>query len=129
MRYRRSILEYRIVVPDRAISFRSQQASAYKRRVRNAARRVFPSPASNRIVSVLIDYFHTKPRRVDVDNVAKCILDALNGIAYVDDRQVTIERATAHSLQSVVHIPGGPVDVVKPLARLQEYVFIRVRLY
>ena len=123
-----SIPEYRFVVPGRAISFRSPRARVYKRTVRNAARRVFSGPASNQKVNVFVDYFHTKPRRVDVDNVAKCILDALSGIAYVDDRQVRIQKAAAYSLQSIVHIFGGPVDLVKPLKTLREYVFVRIRL-
>ena len=32
-----------------------------------------------------------RPKTPDIDNVAKLILDALNGIAYEDDRQVTTQ--------------------------------------
>jgi Holliday junction resolvase RusA-like endonuclease len=126
--YTYSIPEYRIVVPGRAISFRSPLAKAYKRTVRKIARRAFSHPASNQKVHIFVDYFHTKRRRVDVDNVAKCIMDALSGVVYVDDRQVRIEKTSSHSLQSIVHISGGPVDLVKPLKALSEYVFVRVRL-
>ena len=28
--------------------------------------------------------------RPDIDNVVKCVMDALNGTAYADDRQVTV---------------------------------------
>jgi Holliday junction resolvase RusA-like endonuclease len=128
MRYFHTIPEYRFVLPGRAISFRSPRARAYKKTVRKAARRVFSGHASNQKVNVYVDYFHTKPRRVDVDNVAKCIMDALSDIAYVDDRQVRIQKASAYSLQSIVQIRGGPVDLVKPLKTLQEYVFVRIRL-
>ena len=31
--------------------------------------------------------FITKP---DIDNVIKCVMDGLNGVAYADDRQVTL---------------------------------------
>lgn len=62
-----------------------------------------------------------------MDNVAKCILDALNGLAYHDDAQVRIESSTAYSLHEPVCIPGGPVDIVKPLAQYDEYIFIRIR--
>lgn len=34
--------------------------------------------------------------RCDVDNVAKSVLDALNGIAYVDDRRVTRLEVVKH---------------------------------
>ena len=32
--------------------------------------------------------------RPDIDNVTKCVMDALNGTAYADDRQVTVISAT-----------------------------------
>jgi len=97
--------EYRLVVPGRAISFRSSKCKEYKRLIRRAARPLFPKPLPGPRVTVKLDYFHTERRRVDMDNVAKCVLDALNGIAYVDDRQVRLQgcylvfasRACAHS--------------------------------
>lgn len=33
------------------------------------------------------------PLRGDIDNYMKAIMDALNGVAYVDDRQVLVVRA------------------------------------
>lgn len=125
--YFRSIPEYRVVVPGRAISFRSPRANAYKKLIRSIAQRIFPQPLSNQIIDIRIDYFHTSRRRVDMDNVAKCVLDALNGVAYVDDRYVGSQAATAYRLQVPVRIKGGPVDIIKPLAQYDEYLFIRIR--
>jgi len=34
-------------------------------------------------------HLHVGSRDMDVDNLGKSVLDSLNGIAYVDDRQVT----------------------------------------
>lgn len=65
---------------------------------------------------------------MDMDNVAKCVLDALNGVAYVDDKQVRVQSAKAYLLRSPVEIWDGPVDLIKPLSKYEEYVFIRVRL-
>lgn len=62
-----------------------------------------------------------------MDNVAKCVLDALNGIAYVDDRQVPRQSAHAHNLRERFTLSGGPVDLIKPLVAHAEYVFVRVR--
>ncbi len=129
MRYIRTIPEYRVVVPGRAVSLRSTHAKTYKESVRNIAQRIFSSPPSDQAVEVRIDYFHTSRRRFDMDNIAKCLLDALNGIAYKDDQQVRLQSSTAHSLLLPVRISGGPVDLVKPLAEHEEYVFIRVRGY
>lgn len=129
MRYIHAIPEYRVVVPGRAVSFRSAQAKRYKAWVAEMAEAVFRQPLADDTVEVRVDYFHSGRRRPDMDNVAKCLLDALSGVAYVDDRQVRLQAATAYSLQSPVHIRGESVDLVKPLAQHEEYVFIRIRGY
>jgi Holliday junction resolvase RusA-like endonuclease len=129
MRYIHSTPEYRVVVPGRARSFRSPHAKSYKDSIRSMAQRILSYPLSEPTVEVRVDYFHRSRRRVDMDNVAKCVLDALTGVAYMDDRQVRLQSATAYSLLSPVRILGGPVDLVKPLAQYDEYVFVRVRGY
>jgi len=121
------IPEYQIVVPGRAVSFRSPSAPAYKRIVAALAKRVFKQPLRGELVEFRIDYFHADRRRMDVDNVAKTILDALNKIAYRDDQQVRLVSVRAHSLATPLHIPGGPADLVKPLRQHSFYVFLRVR--
>ena len=126
MRHIRSDPEYRVVVPGRAVSFRSPRARAYKKLIGDIARGVFSQPLSDSTINIHIDYFHTRRRRMDMDNVAKCVLDALTGVAYVDDRQVRLQAASAHWLQVPVYIEGGPVDLVKPLANYDEYLFIRL---
>lgn len=39
-------------------------------------------------VVVSIDFYNGNKRRRDLDNMAKLVLDALNGVAYADDYQV-----------------------------------------
>jgi hypothetical protein len=63
-----------------------------------------------------------------MDNVAKCVLDALNGVAYIDDQLATLQSARAHDLRKRVQIADGPVDLVKPLRDHAEYLFVRIRL-
>ncbi len=100
---------------------------AYRERIREIAKALFPEPTPKTRVVVWLDYFHTKRRRFDMDNVAKCVLDALTGLAYVDDRQVTEQLSQAHDLRHVIRIPGGPLDLVKPLVKYETYLFVRVR--
>ena len=119
--------EYYVVVPGKAYSFRSPHAKDYKKLVKKMAKNVFDHPLSDN-VEVRIDCFHTKPIRSDMDNIAKCILDALNGIAYTDDKQARLQKSTSHWLQEIICINGGPVDLIKPLADYDEYVFIRIRI-
>jgi Holliday junction resolvase RusA-like endonuclease len=121
--------EYRIVVPGKAISFRSPKAENYKKKIKILAKKIFHHPLSDHYIEVYIDYFHTKKRRVDMDNIAKCILDALNKVAYIDDRYVHLQRATAYWIKEIIKISNAPVDIVKPLARYDEYLLIRIRNY
>jgi hypothetical protein len=76
---------------------------------------------------VYVDYFTARTRRPDADNLAKCILDALNGIAYVADRHARLQSTRCHHLTEEVEIPYGPADLVKPLQQHPEYVLVRVR--
>jgi Holliday junction resolvase RusA-like endonuclease len=127
MRIHHGSPEYRIVIPGKAISFRSPQAKKYKEIINNISKRIIPNPIIGNTVEIRLDYFHINKRLMDMDNIAKCVLDALTGIAYVDDRQVILQAATAHSLASIIIITNGIVDLIKPLAQYEEYLFIRVR--
>ena len=120
-------LEYRVVIPGRPESFRSKKALAYKQAVRRFARQVLATPLPWEELDVRIDYFHAGRRRFDMDNIAKCILDALNGVGYVDDVRVRLQSSEAHCLLGPVSLPAGPLDLVKPLRDHDEYVFVRVR--
>ena len=39
-------------------------------------------------VSVVLKFYLPTKRRVDADNLSKCVLDGLNGVAFADDAQV-----------------------------------------
>ena len=65
-------------------------------------------------VAVVVDVFRSLPpsllrkrvasepdtHRPDADNVAKGVLDALNGLAFRDDAQVTVLRVTKHDREA-----------------------------
>lgn len=50
-------------------------------------RRLALPPFEHQVV-VTIDFYNGNKRRRDIDNMAKLVLDALNGVAYADDYQV-----------------------------------------
>jgi len=47
-----------------------------------------PAFKSNLALDVTIDFFMPDRRRVDLDNLSKAVLDALNGCLWEDDRQI-----------------------------------------
>lgn len=117
--------EWRLIIPGRAYSFRSPDAGGYKTRVAQIARKVFPEPLTCG-VRVSLDYFHRGNRRMDMDNVSKCVLDALNEVGYLDDRQVEAQSSREHDLRNIVRLSDA-VDVVKPMRDHAEYVLVRIR--
>lgn len=73
---------------------RSREATEFKNTVTVVAARSNIKPTINNVTVALI--LHPKATlaglaskcRIDLDNAAKVILDALNGIAYMDDKQI-----------------------------------------
>lgn len=59
----------------------------YKAAIVNVAKEVCTVPFTNQCVVKIIFYRKTHGR-IDIDNLIKPVLDALNGIAYLDDRLV-----------------------------------------
>jgi crossover junction endodeoxyribonuclease RusA len=54
-----------------------------------------------------IHFVRSNRRRVDIDNLSKAVLDAMNGIAYQDDRQIV----DIHLTKTVGEVPGIRVKV------------------
>jgi Holliday junction resolvase RusA-like endonuclease len=96
-------------------TFTPKRSRDYERAVKDAAWRApgaFPWPMDARyqvtisIVPLLPKKPDAKPRGGDVDNVSKSILDALNGVLWMDDSQVSdvVVRRYAASRRPGVHV-------------------------
>ncbi len=87
----------RLWIEGRPQSFRKNKASTsrYLERIKNAASALIPAPTESTRLDVEIFFETERSLRADVDNVIKPILDALQGIAYLDDRQVRSVKVTA----------------------------------
>lgn len=71
----------------RSVTFTPAETVAYEKKVRfHAVANGIPYHEGDVVVSIAL-YMPTA-RRVDIDNLAKGILDALNGAAWYDDSQV-----------------------------------------
>lgn len=99
----------------------SSQASAvskerWKNEVREAARRRVQESVEwayldEGPVALVIYYFPTTPMVGDIDNIVKPIMDALTGVAYLDDQLV--ERVVAQRFE-----PGAGWTFVQPSEQL-----------
>lgn len=70
-----------------------------------------PKSTSKKKAAALMGRWHTK--KPDADNVAKAVLDALNGIAYPDDAAIsklTVEKSYSDQPGVMVRITGEVPD-------------------
>ena len=86
---------------------KSAEARKYQQHVKTtAALQGIDVPLSGP-VELRIEYYRAKPvRSFDLDNIQKVIIDALNGIAWVDDQQLTRIYTIAAGYR-----PGGALIV------------------
>ena len=78
-------------------------------------------------VDLQIDWFsHGSRNKPDVDNILKPILDALKGLLYVDDNQVSSVTSRHNDTDSVLHFIEEPIQIIEPLlSGNKEYIYIR----
>jgi hypothetical protein len=74
----------------------------YKEGIRGAFRTYCPGAAvaADAPFYAVVYYFHRVPSQQDADNISKPILDALEGLAYADDRLVKFRQAAMFDLLS-----------------------------
>ena len=77
-------------------------------------------------VRMRVVFFFDGSTDLDVDNILKPICDALNGVAYVDDSQITEIASTKWDLQSLPTLIDPPLDVTAAIATGDDFVYIRV---
>ena len=88
-------LPFEFVIEGTPVSYQTRNRAGlreWRRRVRLVAEQYWPpgAPPATGSVMLTIIYFYDHARRpLDVDNIPKPILDALKGIVFQDDDQVT----------------------------------------
>lgn len=96
----------------------------YIKSIQKAARNEIEEPNQSRRIGIEIWFQSDTGARADVDNVLKPILDALKGIAYLDDRQVIWVKAVAIPTDFSIAI-AGPMRTVD-FELLQENFLINI---
>ena len=82
-------------------SVRAKTPERFKEGIRSAFRAYCPGAAvSADSFYAVVYYFHRVPSQQDADNISKPILDALEGLAYEDDRLVKFRQAAMFDLVS-----------------------------
>lgn len=101
---------------------------AWKDIVRAEAMRLWleRSPVTNRLMITVVYYHEGEETNIDNDNMLKPIQDALNGIIYVDDKQIIDTRVRRTSLDGKVTARYMPQVVADGFVRGVPFVYVRV---
>lgn len=120
--------QYTLIIPGRAFSAQASRRSRnmYKARIREVAAQSIPEPLKQNNLYVKVDYLYIE-NRVEEDNLLKLVRDALKGIAYLDDAQISESRAIVHDKASTPNIePPMPPDIVDLIVKNQEFVIVTI---
>lgn len=69
--------------------FQPQRLTDWEEMVGWAAKQQAPTQPLPGTFAVVLRFYRGDKRRVDLDNLSKAVLDALNGVFWIDDTQVT----------------------------------------
>ena len=118
---------YTLIIPGRAYSAKARSAAQYKAEVRRVATQRILAPLTEDDLFMKIDYFYLTGHKVDTDNLEKPIRNALEGVAYNDDGQITDSRVVMHNIASsyTIEQPISP-DIFDWLAKGEEFVAVIV---
>jgi Holliday junction resolvase RusA-like endonuclease len=126
-------MRFEVAIPGIPRAYRAASCPAWQAHVRGVAARAWPAahaPYQDELSIVLI-YFHLGTTTIDLDNMAKPILDALNGLVYADDRQLSqmTVRKTQLTSPAVVRSPSAPLTAALVLAweSRSGFVYLAVR--
>ena len=116
-----------IIVKGMPKSIQANSLSAWKTKVATVAKLVFVAPLTGNSILVRITIYYDKLPSFDTDNISKPIVDALEGIAYNNDKQVAERRARRKSLNGSYRIRGVNPGLAAAIAEGEDFVCIEVR--
>lgn len=123
---------YEFLVPGRPVSVHASDRKAYrafKDRVYVEAARVWPGylPFADTHARLSIVFFGGKKDKIDVDNIIKPVMDALEFLYYADDAMVSDVDAHRRTWKDDVGAELLPDLLKVPWAENQECVFVRIQ--
>lgn len=100
---------------------------SWKAKVRQAAVARLPigTPTIGDSVQVIIAHYYDKARP-DIDNCIKPILDALNGVIYDDDKQITDLTVRQRNINGLFRVRGMSLILAHAFANGEEFIHIKI---
>lgn len=128
------MLTFEFIVAGPPISYqtrRSIRLQTWKQIVRTAAIRRWPPaapPLKNRLKLTVCYYHDGIAVRMDNDNMVKPIQDALIGLVYEDDRQITDIQVRKTDINGSFHVRGMSPVLAEGFINGKDFLYIRVEL-
>lgn len=123
-----ALLEFTVVGPP--VSHQTRDPAnlrQWKQKVRRAADKLWPAPPVTSPVKLVLMNFHEGPQApLDDDNMAKPIRDALNGLVYVDDRQITHAEHAQACIDEYFQVRGVSRVILEAFHKGEEFVYVRI---
>ena len=113
---------------------RSQQShdrlklDAWRDQVRSAAAARWDRlAASSEALRIVVTYYHEGlSARIDGDNMLKPIQDALEGLVYNNDRQITETTCRKTPISQPVEARGAPMVLLEAFSRGEPFLYIKI---
>jgi hypothetical protein len=83
-------------------------------------------PLQDRVAITVVYYHEGLATRLDNDNLLKPIQDALNGLIYADDRQITDTHVRKTSIDGPFYVRGMSATLAEGFVQGEAFVYIRI---
>jgi hypothetical protein len=126
-------MEFIVVGTPRSANAPNRSRRRWRERVSRAARDRSPDEGglgpSDQEISVLIIYFYQGETTLDLDNIAKALLDGLKGVVFREDRQVSELRVRKSPLSAGLSLTGASLYLLDAIERASQtgadFVYVR----
>ena len=123
------VFDFTVDGPPVSLQARTRSLKAWKRRVRRAAEGAWPQnePPWDKEVTFSVTSFFDGDAG-DVDNIIKPIQDALIGLVYVDDSQVTDTSGRKRDINGAFEVRGVSQQLLSAFAIGEDFLHIRIEV-
>ena len=126
-------MEFIVVGAPRSANANARSRRRWRERVSLAARERLREEGglapADQDVAVLIIYFYQGETTLDVDNIAKSLLDGLKGVVFRDDRQVSELRVRKSRFSAGLALAGASLYLLDAIERMSQtssdFVYVR----
>ena len=124
-------MEFIVVGAPRSANANPRSRRRWRERVRLAARQHLEKEAepTEQDLAILIIYFYQGETTLDVDNIAKSLLDGLKGVLFRDDQQVSEILIRKSQLRAGLSLTGASLYLLDAIERMSQagsdFVYVR----